>query len=446
MNRIYILLLSAIFYGLVSHAAAPVNVKGAVIGVYIAPVAENQTALVDYNSDLCMTPASVMKALTTATAMSELGVDFRWETTVSVSGSLDGSTLNGDVTVNCVGDPTLESRFFSDNRGFCDELADALSAYGCRSVAGRLVVDQNCISDPGVNPSWEIEDVAWDYGAGFYGANFRDNSFLLMLPECKVQPPIPGLTVEDRTVFGTGELLLSRGVDSGRLVAGGVCREKGVRVWCSMPDPAEVLWFETDSTLRARGIDVCDEAGVAARGAGNVIMRHQSPRLAEVMRSLMVRSDNLMAEGVLRAIEPDGTRSDAIKHLRDLWKSRGVDLTYTRILDGSGLSRANALSPRQLGSVLLWMARSNYAKEYAALFPRAGVDGTLRSFLAKSPQRRRFALKTGSMGGVQCYAGYRMDASGENPTHVVVIMVNNFTGSRASLRKEVERMLTETKF
>lgn len=445
MNRIYPFLLLLLFCGFHLYATAPLETKGAAVGIYIAPVDSDAPVTVDYNSDMRLTPASVMKAITTATALLELGTEFRWETTASVSGALVDGTLQGNVTVQCTGDPTLESRFFADNRGFCTELAAALGHYGCRSVAGQLKIDQSRFYDSGVNPSWEIEDVAWDYGAGLYGANFRDNSFLLMLPECKVQPSVPGLNVVDRTVFGTGELLLSRGVGSDLLIAEGICRERGVRVWCSMPDPAKVMWFEADSTLRACGIDV-DGGAIEDAGPEEVIMRHRSPRLAEVLRSLMVRSDNLMAEGVLRALAPEGTRSDAIKRMREIWKSRGIDLADTRILDGSGLARANAVSPRQIGSVLQWMARSSCSDDYVALFPKAGVDGTLRTFMAKSPHRCRFALKTGSMGGVQCYAGYRLDSTDGKPTHVVVVMVNNFTGSRAVLRKEVERMLSETVF
>ncbi len=271
-----------------------------------------------------------------------------------------------------------------------------------------------------------------------------------MLPECKVQPSVPGLHVVDRTALGSGDITLLRGIDSDLLIADGVCREKGVRIWCSMPDPSAVICHEVDSTLQARGIEVSGAVvkSVIAEGdpESRVVMRQFSPRLGEVLRSLMVRSDNLMAEGALRAVAPGASRNDAISLLRSLWKSRGVDLTYTRILDGSGLARGNAISPRRLGSILRWMARSPMSDEYVALFPRAGLDGTLRSFLAKSPQRKRYVLKTGSMGGVQCYAGYRLDATGKKPTHVVVVMVNNFSGSRSALRKEVERLLVETKF
>lgn len=449
MIRIYLSII-VVVAGIIAHAAAPVNVKGAAVGIYIAPVNDASAVTVGYNSDICFTPASVMKSVTAATALSLLGSDFRWETTVTATGSIsfDG-ILMGDVVINGSGDPTLESRFFADSLGFCDRLADALAATGCRSISGRIIADGNKFRDEGINPSWEIEDVAWDYGAGLYGVNYRDNSFLLMLPECKVQPPVPNLCVIDNTRPGSGELSLLRGFDSDILTASGGCRRNGTRLWCSMPDPGAVMCYEVDSTLRTRGIDVAGVVSYPILKEGTepgIVMRHQSPRLADVLRSLMVRSDNLMAEGVLRAIAQGGSRDDAIDLVRSLWKSRGIDLTYTRIFDGSGLARGNAMSPQQIGEILRWMARSPMSDDYVALFPRAGVDGTLRSFMVKSPQRKRYVLKTGSMGGVQCYAGYRLDSDGKKPTHVIVVMVNNFTGARAALRKEIERLLDETKF
>ena len=46
------------------------------------------------------------------------------------------------------------------------------------------------------------------------------------------------------------------------------------------------------------------------------------------------------------------------------------------------------------------------------------------------------ATKTGSMRGVQCFAGYILDNSG-NPSHVITIMVNAFTCERDSLKKAI---------
>ena len=166
MMRILYLSLVAVLPFMSLFASVPIDVKGAAVGIYIAPVSDNPTATVEYNSDVCLTPASVMKAVTSATALSVLGADFRWETIVTATGSIsfDG-ILMGNVVINGSGDPTLESRFFSGNRGFCDRLAKALAEEGCRSVTGRIVVDESRFIDVGINPSWEIEDVAWDYGA-----------------------------------------------------------------------------------------------------------------------------------------------------------------------------------------------------------------------------------------------------------------------------------------
>ena len=80
--------------------------------------------------------------------------------------------------------------------------------------------------------------------------------------------------------------------------------------------------------------------------------------------------------------------------------------------------------------------------DYIALFPKTGCDGTLKNFLSKSRLKGQLALKTGSMDGVQCYGGYKLNENGE-PTHIVVIMVNNFFCKRKELRKEIERLLLQ---
>lgn len=66
----------------------------------------------------------------------------------------------------------------------------------------------------------------------------------------------------------------------------------------------------------------------------------------------------------------------------------------------------------------------------------------MRNFLVESPLAGRVAMKTGSMKGVQSYAGYLMDAEGR-PTHAIVFIVNNFKCSRAALKKDIERLLLE---
>lgn len=82
------------------------------------------------------------------------------------------------------------------------------------------------------------------------------------------------------------------------------------------------------------------------------------------------------------------------------------------------------------------------ADDYVSFFPRAGKDGTLRGFLAKTPLVGSVALKTGSVSAVQCYAGYKLDADGK-PTHVIVVLVNGFFCPRKQVREATETLLLD---
>ena len=196
------------------------------------------------------------------------------------------------------------------------------------------------------------------------------------------------------------------------------------------------------NALRRNGIETGDEP-VPTDDKRTPVYTHRSPSYGDIMKSLMVRSDNLFAEGMLRTLAPGGSRKAAINRERELWATRGINTRYTIINDGSGLTRANRLSAHFIGDILEWMAKSDMADTYTSFFPRAGKDGTMRGFLAKSPLKGRIALKTGSVSSVQCYAGYRLDAEGK-ATHVVVIMVNGFFCPRKQVREACENLLTKT--
>ena len=157
----------------------------------------------------------------------------------------------------------------------------------------------------------------------------------------------------------------------------------------------------------------------------------------------MMRSDNLYAETSLRlfgkAEGGDGSTSDAARRETNFWKSRNTPMEGVTIVDGSGLSRSNRLTPRFMESVL---RQKSDDVEYASFFPLAGQEGTLKKFLVGTPLDSYIALKTGSMNGIQCYAGYKLDDNFA-PTHVVIIMVNDFRCDRAYLRSHIEKMLLE---
>lgn len=414
--------------------------EAATTGVYIKDIRDGRV-LAEENAAMAMVPASTMKALTTATAIHFLGTDFRFSTVVRLRGRKQGGTWQGDLEIAASADPTLESEQFESNLGFCDSIVDGLRKMGIRSIAGKVRVVAP-LKDAGPSPQWEIEDVAWSYGAALYGLNWRDNVFRLWPATGRMKPHVPGLDVILRHSPDGNDLL--RGVCSNRLMVWG--RDIRNRKWSvvsTMPDPQAVFVSELRERLKSAEISVQGREMTVGKGEDAVLYTHRSPRAASIMRSLMVRSDNMMADGMLRAIAPSDSRKDAIKKEKALWDSLGVSFRYAAILDGSGLARANRIAPATMGAMLEHMAKSRFAADYAAMFPRAGLDGTLKNFMEKTPLRGRLVLKTGSVSAVQCYAGYLLDDK-DLPTHVVVVMVNAFYCPRAALRKSISDFLLKT--
>ena len=103
------------------------------------------------------------------------------------------------------------------------------------------------------------------------------------------------------------------------------------------------------STLQADVVGALESKGINVHGGDTDYMEERhlltyfSPRFVDIMRSLMVRSDNLMAEGMLRTLAPGEKRADALAEERDTWGDFEIDTDGIVVEDGSGLSRSNRL-------------------------------------------------------------------------------------------------------
>ncbi len=387
----------------------------ATVGVYVAPV-NGGAPLVDFNSSKLMTPASVMKAVTTASVLTKHSGNFRWTTTIMAVGQLREGQLDGNIIIKASGDPTIESRHFRNSQeSFISSIKSGIEAAGITSISGKILLE-NHWPDEGAVQSWELEDIPGIDGAGFYALNFKDNIFSLEYPSLTVKPFIPELNIIDDG--GVGRLKFNRNLGSNELHIRGKLGRKETKATfiCSMPNPTDVALYHLSDTLKVCGVDVATE------GDTMVIATYKSPRLRDVTRSYMVRSDNLMAEAALRLMAPEKTRSDALKAQWNLLVASGADLKNANINDGSGLSRHNAISPAHLGSILRLMASN---PDYVNSFAKVGKDGTVKNFMKGMAGRENFVLKSGSMTGVVAYAGYRLDPATQEPTHVIAVMINN---------------------
>lgn len=369
--------------------------KEATVGVYIKNLKTGQV-LADENADKTLTPASIQKSLPVAAALIKLGPDYRFTTTVTMEGKRHGNQLRGNVVINPSGDPNIGGRGKEDD-GFVKAVADAIAATGVKSITGTVIVDDKKWPDKGFNPNWELSDAKYDYGVGWWPMNFHHNMVLV----------------------------------KGR---------KKHSYWQPTKNPSSVVTSKIIAQLKAKGISVGKTPIVKPKGKTELIFTFTSDPMSELARDLMHRSDNLMAEAILRALAPGKSRQEALDTEWEILKKQGVDLGNIAQYDGSGLARSNSITPRAMGSLLEAMADNQV---YVDVFPRAGCDGTVKKFLKDTPFEGCLAVKSGSMKRVVCYAGYLTDENGE-PTHVVILMVNGSAKSGEKIRQSLQDYLLKT--
>ena len=447
MTAFLIILLSAAVFP--AHAAEhPLKIAGAAktkVGIYIEDLRSGEV-LMDVNADDAMVPASVTKSLTAATAYSVFSPDGCFSTPVTAVGKIKKGVLDGDVVISTIGDPTIESSHFADNAGFADSIIGALQRLEIKEIKGTVVIDESNFVDSTIPDGWLREDIIECYGAGLYASNFRDNRMILSVPANTTRPHTPGIRVEYKG--GKGKPRLSRHPNSNVFQVTGNTKRRSIHATVVNPAPASTMRAEVMREIEKAGIVIGEKPRGGKRPSdsdiekGEVIYVHRSPEVEDILRSLMFRSDNMMAEGMLRSLASGQPRGEAVRFEKNFWLEKGFDISKLNIEDGSGLSRKDRITPRFMAEVYKWMYHTDMAGGYVSLFPKAGRDGTMRNFMRDSALAGRLATKTGSMRGVQCYGGYMLDEGG-NPTHVVVVFVNNFTCGRAGLKKEIGRLLTQ---
>ncbi|MCC5898287.1 MAG: D-alanyl-D-alanine carboxypeptidase/D-alanyl-D-alanine-endopeptidase [Phormidium sp. BM_Day4_Bin.17] len=409
-------------------------------------------------------PASNVKLLTTAAALTHLGPDYRVRTSVY-------RTENGLQIVGR-GDPTLTHEDLG-------ELAQQVAATGLTSV-GELWLDASYFPGEAINPRWQWQDVQVGYGAPANSAIVDRNEIPFTLHPQAVGEPLrvewereedgaPGrwwLDNRSRTVAaGESEWLrLGRGFGDpiitieGDLVAGS--DPAPVSVAQVYPNQAFLEQFRRQ--LEAQGLPVGSRriTEVPQLMKAGEIAAVDSPSLGSLVERTNRVSDNLYAEVLLRWLgvtassellsEEDSsgrTPSAAERGLRVLSQvlgQLGVDEELFEANDGSGLSRVNWVSPQALVQTLQGMARSPHGNLYRASLPVAGESGTLRNRLGDSPVA--IQAKTGTIAGVSALSGYLEHP--EYGTLTFSIMVNQSTRSASDQRGAIDdmvRLLTQVR-
>ena len=433
--------------------------RGAKAGVCVIDMTTGEV-VASLNEDIALTPASITKLITSAAAIKALSPNYRFSTEVVIDGLVDhAGVVNGNLIINAGLDPTLESRHFPEHESFIVGTIEGLKRLGIKRINGKVIVNESICPEPGVPADWEDADVTEDYGAGAHALNYADNQCSIIFDvsgkKAMIIDTLPhqsNLKIRNNVKVTTGRKSnwtpsASRKKNSNNLIVWGFVKRQDdlVELKTTTPDPANALTCDLTEAIVCEGIPVMNR-NIKSGSYRRTVYAHQSPLLQEIASSLLFRSDNMYAEGVLRTLPLaaglPATTANGVRIVNKLWKSRGLDTDGLAMKDGSGLARNGWASPQFLCDVLrlAYADRDSIGADYSQLLPRAGREGSVKRLLRRTPLRGKIVLKSGSMGGVQCYTGYY---PASRPRYAVAIMVNNFPGKRSQIVSQIQTLLLD---
>ncbi|HEV8218281.1 MAG TPA: D-alanyl-D-alanine carboxypeptidase, partial [Gemmatimonadaceae bacterium] len=126
---------------------------------------ERGDTLYSRNAGKLFMPASNMKILTSATALTQLGADYRYRTTFAARGPVSGGTLTGDLVVIGRGDPSVSDHMLHDAMLPLRAIADSIVARGIHHVTGRVVAVGDRFPGSELGFGWSYDDFEDSYSA-----------------------------------------------------------------------------------------------------------------------------------------------------------------------------------------------------------------------------------------------------------------------------------------
>ena len=411
--------------------------QGASLG-FVAKNLSNNQVVADYNASTFMLPASTQKVFTALASKLVLGDQFQFETSLLTNGAVQNGVLNGDLIVKFTGDPDLTS-------GQLYNLFAQLKKQNINKINGNLILDTSVFASHDRGTGWIWNDLTMCFNSPPAAANIDSNCFSVNLDANQAVGESVKFNVPSQfpiQVFGTVKVVGSDEApycqldvvvhDNNRYqIKGCIARQ-------SKPFGLSFAVQDSDAYAAAIIQRHLNRVGVQFNGKvqvphqpqkGTLLAQHLSKPLPDLLKKMMKKSDNQIADSLFRTVayhtykRPASFQLGAMALKRVLSSQAGVKFGHTIIADGSGLSRHNLIDPNTMLQALEYMAKNENSLHLLETFPIAGVDGTIsgRGGLIQAPLVKNVLAKTGSLKGVYNLAGFMTNARGEKVAFVQFI-------------------------
>ena len=434
------------------------------VGVFMQD-AQTGRVLASSESQMSLVPASTLKLLTTGAALELLGADFRFETKLAYTGEIRNDSLLGDLIVIGGGDPALGSEYFEDHylkKHFLNSWVDSLKQRNIHFIGGNIIVDASVYEQQLIPNTWVWEDIGNYFGAGACGLSVYDNLYEIHLSSpdtaglqtqiVSTIPKIPEITFDNQVLSSDinrdRAYVFGSPLENVRVLRGTVPKGKSdFVIKASVPNPPFLLGWQLKRKIEEEGIVIEGSIDVnfqqGKTGETTILAKTISPPLIDIISVTNHESVNLFAEHLLKHIAylkcGQGSTEVGVKVVTDFWKSKGIETTGLFMADGSGLSRFNAITAKQMVKVLDYMKNeSEDGPEFINSLPTV-PNGTLYYFHAEYFPDNSLHAKSGSMTRVRCFAGQLKTKSGREI--LFSVFLNNFSCSQSEAIRAIENLL-----
>ncbi len=391
--------------------------------------------LYTHNSSKSFMPASIMKILTAEAALLYLGSDYKFQTSFYTdASSISNGVVYGNLYLVHSGDPTLTYANLV-------ELMDALKAQQIQHITGGIYVDTTAYDQVYYGPGWIWNDKRFCYAAPISASIVNHNCLSFQIAPAKEVGHAANIiensnyyysilnSVTTKSPYAKScYLKLGTNPDSSISITG--CMPKGKYTQGVSTVVNDIIEYNKSlvrNLFQRSGIQV---DGLVTSGAAppnvSVVVSHQSKPLYQLISEMLKKSDNIIAGSLFKKLgekysgQP-GSWENGSRAVSEILASKAHVNTYgLSVLDGSGLSRYNQVSPDQMLQVLDFAFHNvgtNY--EFISGLPVAGVDGTLKHRMYNVAWKVR--AKTGTMQGVNALAGYAVTQDKEPLAFVIIV-------------------------
>lgn len=418
------------------------NFSNAFWGVSIQSLKTGETVY-KLNPDKLFKPASLIKLFTTSNALLLLGSRYRYHTEFYIDGDVSKGILNGNLFITGNGDPTIiiEDSF--------EHWIDSLNNKGIYSIKGNVIANDGNFKQDKYGEGWLAEYMENWFAPTTGAFCLNKNSIEIIIEPTQIHQPVQ---IRFNTEFIEDYEVINHVVTSTKnsavdinvirignniieLIGNIPVTAEPYSVFIPVNNASQYFVNSFYEYLLDEGVEITGSALKLDEYEKNydtnnllLLFVNKSEPLAKIISEINKKSDNLLAEQLLKTIGYEiygyGSTSNGIKAVKELKQGMGINPNNFIMADGSGLSSYNLITPKQVVNLLAYMYRSSEFDSFYKSLAIAGYDGTLLDRMKGTKAENNFRGKSAFLENSRGLAGYIRTADGE--PLALALIVNNF--------------------